>query len=474
MGQIARQSIGLLIGLILARILSPRVFGLFGMVIVFTGISGILSEGALVGAVVQRREISQRDTSSLFWLHVLIALGLSAILFQLAPLIALFFREPELLSVVRVASPIFVVSALAALPRSLLVRQLDFKRLEIADFAAVGVGGGLALVMAFSGMGIWSLVAQHLGQAVTAAVLVWTLSGWRPGWSFSAGSVRSLFAFGTNVALSRVINMAGRNLNLLLVGRILGSAPLGIYSLAQRIQMFPVWNVSRVLYRVMFSSLSRISDNPPRVAELFLRMVRVVSFVSFPMMTGLFVTAPLFVELVLGSQWLPLVPVLRIFCVAAVAESMTVLTGNIFLSLDRTDLQLKISSLSQLLALSGVLIGLYWGLIGVAAGYVVASLIRALPAFGLASGLLDLRAGRIFSGLVPTGLASLAMGVFVYGFGLLFEGRLPDVILLLLQVGSGLVSYALLVRLLGVRALTENLQLARAWFAEHTSPPPRS
>jgi PST family polysaccharide transporter len=440
--QVGRQGLGLILGIILARLLSPHEFGLIAMVLVFSGFAALITEFGFVSTLVQKRDIRDDHLDSVFWVNVGLGLALALAFVVFAPLIGEFYGQPGLTAPARAMAAAFLLWTVSTVQRALLSRDLDFKRLAIAEIGGMGLGGVAAVLAALAGMGVWSLVIQQLLQPALSSLALWMLCPWRPRLRFRWAALRDLMGFGLNVLGYRSLSHWSHNFDSLLVGRFLGSSALGIYDLAYRIMQFPVWNVSRSLHRVMFSSFSRIQDQRDRIRELFLRAVSVVAFLVFPMMLGTMATAPYLVDTLFGSDWLPMAPVLQIFCIASILDSVAGLTSMLFLSQGRADLQLRLGVFLKFNTFAGIVIGLNWGVTGVAAGYTVASIVNFYPAFHFSGSLVSMPFRRVVGTALPTLAGSSAMAVTVqFVSGLLPPGWSSPLRLLVL-VPLGVLIYA--------------------------------
>jgi len=454
--QLGRQGLGLILGIVLARLLSPREFGLIAMVLVFSGFAALITEFGFVSTLVQKRDVREEHLNSVFWFNCTLGILLAALFVVLAPLVAEFYDEPGLTAPARAMAIAFPLWTVSTVQRALLSRALDFRRLAIAEITGVGLGGIAAVFAAIANMGVWSLVIQQLLQPGISSLVLWILCRWKPQLRFSWSALRDLMSFGLNVLGYRSLSHWSHNFDSLLVGRFLGSSPLGIYDLAYRIMQFPVWNISRSLHRVMFSSFSMIQDQRDRIREVFLRAVSIVSLAVFPLMLGTLATAPYLVETLFGQDWIAMVPVLQIFCIASIFESVAGLTSMLFLSQGRADLQLRVGLFLKLNTLAGIVIGLGWGVTGVAAGYTVASIINFFPAFYFSGRLVGLPLRRLVGTSLPMLAAASLMSLAVHGASLTLPPEWPAPGKLAALFGLGLVLYGGIVFGFRLKAWEEN------------------
>ncbi len=431
------------------------------MVLVFSGFAALITEFGFVSTLVQKRDVRDEHLNSVFWFNCSLGILLAGLFVILAPLVADFYDEPALTAPARAMAAAFPLWTVSTVQRALLSRGMDFRRLAIGEIAGVGLGGIAAVVAAVSNMGVWSLVIQQLLQPAISSLVLWILCRWRPHLQFRWSALRDLMGFGLNVLGYRGLSHWSHNLDSLLVGRFLGSSPLGIYDLAYRIMQFPVWNVSRSLHRVMFSSFSKIQDQRDRIREVFLRAVSVVALAVFPLMLGTLATAPYLVETVFGRDWIAMVPVLQIFCIASIFESVAGLTSMLFLSQGRADLQFRVGIFLKINTLAGIVIGLRWGVTGVAAGYTVASIINFFPAFHFSGRLVSMPFRRLVSTSLPMLAAATVMSLAVHATSLTLPPGWPAPVKLILLICVGVMVYGAIVFGFRLRAWEESRNFIR-------------
>ena len=337
--QVVSQACQFVITATLAHLLSPSDFGLLGMATVFTGFASIFGELGISGALIQNQNVVERHYSSAFWLNVLVGIGLTVIFVLLSPLIANFYGRPELKSIVAVLSLNFFLSSFTIVQQATLTKSMDFKSLALRDILAVISSGATGIFCAYRGYGVWSLVIQLLMYTVTDDLLLWLYSKWRPRWIFNVSSIKEIFPFSAHLTGFQVVNYFARNVDNLLVGKVLGSQALGYYSLAYKLMMFPIQNFTWVINKVMFPAFSIIQNEIERIRKNYLMMIKAVALLSFPLMAYLFVTASDIIQLVFGDRWLAVVPVVKVFCFCGMIQSITSLGGSIYLAKGRSDIQ---------------------------------------------------------------------------------------------------------------------------------------
>jgi PST family polysaccharide transporter len=428
--------------LVLARLLTPRDFGLAGMALVFSGLASVVFEFGLGTALVQRSSIDEADRSTAFWTNVGLGAACTVAGIALAGPVASLYGEPEVEALFAVLSVGFLLTALGATQSALLTRALEFRALELSALIGVVAGAAVAVALAAAGYGPWAIVAQQLAMSGVTIALLWRWSPWRPRFMFLSASLRDLGGFSSKLFGARLAFYLYRNADNFLIGRFVGAAPLGAYSVAYNVVLMPFNRIVDPIRSVAFPTLARIQNDRKRVAEAWLRATRVVAAVFLPLMLGLVVAAPEFVPVVLGKQWEDAIPLLQILAFAGVLQSLAALNSVVLPVLDRAGTLFRFSLITVAASLAGFAAGLHWGVIGVAAGYLAANLL-VVPLYTLmtsrALGLPFLALPRAVAGVAEAALGMLACMLAVR---LLLAGsELSDAARLALLVLAGAVSF---------------------------------
>ncbi|MCG2659187.1 MAG: MOP flippase family protein [Kiritimatiellae bacterium] len=457
--QIGQQAISFIIIIILARLLSPREFGLLAMITVITSFASIFVEMGFSAALVQKHDIRQAHLSSVFWLNLVVGLGFTLAFVAVAPIISRFYSEPLLIPLTMFIAANFLLGSLTIVQKTMMTKALDFRRLAIVDIVAVAFSGGFAIVLAYAGFGVWSLAVQTVFLSAITTVMLWKLGKWRPSFVFDWTAIKDLLGFSSNLFGSTLLNYWVRNLDYLLIGRFIGTQSLGIYKNAYSIMLFPLNNISRVISRVMFPSLSLIQHDKAKVRSVYLLATRAIALVTFPLMTGLFVVVESFVLTLFGSQWSGMIPILRVFCLTGLLQSVATLTGNLYLSQGKADLQFRVGLFVHANAIICIVVGLRWGVLGVAIGYTIATMINSFPSLFFAGRLVDLTFWQVWSKLLGIIGCALIMAIAVWGIGLALPALWPPWLCLVTQIAFGVLFYGVLIHFLAVQAYVETREL---------------
>jgi O-antigen/teichoic acid export membrane protein len=351
---------------ILARLLTPADFGLVAMVATVTGLAQAFADLGLSEATIQRKEITRDQVTALFWVNVAFGLGLMLLTMALSPVIARFYRDPRLTNIALLLSLTFLFGGLRVQPDALLKRQMRFLALAIRDTACYAIAVPIAITLAWRGAGYWALVSMPLISNFTQMSLSWVMIRWRPGLPRRGARVRSMLAFGGNIAASYFILNMSRSADNVLIGWYWGAGPLGLYSRAYNLLMLPVNQLIVPAGSVAVPTLSRIQDDPGRFAHYYLRAVNLIIWACAPIFSFLFVAAQPVIILLLGHQWRDAAPIFQLLAISALGQVLLESTIWLFISQGRSlKLLVLLLVVSPLLVISYA-IGLPFGVKGVA------------------------------------------------------------------------------------------------------------
>ena len=451
---VVKQGSRVVVGIVLARLLTPDDYGLAALVLVFSSLIYIFSDLSLGAALVQRKTITERDRSTVFWVSVAAGAVCTVIGIAVSGLVADFYREPAVQPLFIAVSFSFLIVSLGVTQEALLTRAMSFRALELRQMAAALIGATVAIVIAARGGGAWAIIVQQLVVVGVATTLIWFVSAWRPHMLFSTESVRDLGTFGGNVFGTRMVYYLNRNADNLLIGRFLGPAALGAYSLAYNVILLPFSQVAGPLEQLLYPAFSRMQDETARLREAFLRVNRLVCTINTPLLLGVAVLADQFVPVVLGAQWHSAIPVIQILAVVGVAQSVQALNGSVLQARDRTDWLLRYSLVFTGVTVAAFVAGVPFGIVGVAVSLAIAScflepLYAVITARAMEMPVLD-----IARNLWPPVQASLLMAIAVVAVRAVAQAAgAGDVLQLAAGVLAGVVVYPPLIwwRAPGVR-----------------------
>jgi O-antigen/teichoic acid export membrane protein len=407
--QAVAQASRVVVAVVVARLLTPHDYGIAGMVVVFSSLVFVFADLSLGAALVQRPRISEADRSTVFWLSLGAGAIFTATGMALAGPIADFYGEPAVRPLFMALSCGFIVTSFGTTQSALLTREMNFKALELRQMGGILVGAVAGIVLAARGAGPWAIIGQQLATIVISTICLWWFSSWRPSLVFSFNSVRQLGGFSANVFGTRLLFYVNRNLDNLLVGRFIGAAALGAYSLAYSVMLVPFNQIAGPVQEVLYPAFSRMQDDAKRIADVWIDVNRIVAALSLPALVGLMVVGPDFVEVVLGSKWRSATVVIQILAWVGLLQSIQRLNSSILQARDRTrDLFVYsiVTLVGSVLAFVG---GLNWGIVGVATAYAALSTVLEPYYTWLTARSLGISMFRFFRGLAGVAQATVAM-----------------------------------------------------------------
>ena len=377
--QASQFVIGLLATMVMARLLTPRDYGLIGMVTVVTGFLTIFKDIGLSRATIQRNVLTHDEASSLFWINGAVGVGIALLTAAIAPVIARFYGEPRLTNITIALACGFLVSGFSVQHQALLRRRMRFGILAANDVFSVTLASVVGITMAFERMSYWAIVGNQLTFTISGAVLAWTVCRWRPSLPKRSTPVREMLAFGGNITGFTVLNYFSRNTDDLLIGRFWGSQQLGLYAKAYQLLLFPLNQINLPIGGVAVPTLSRIVDEPERYRAAFARTLDKIVLITMPLVVFLMVCSDWLIAVVLGSQWVGAAKIFMWLAIAGFVQPIGYTTGWLFTSQNRTGELLRWGVMSSILAVGSIAAGVHWGAEGVAKSYGLTSALITTP-----------------------------------------------------------------------------------------------
>jgi PST family polysaccharide transporter len=446
-GQLVRQVLAFATNIALARMLFPDDFGLFGMAFAAAEVAQILTDFGLGAALIQRRESHPIILTTCFWLNIAIGLIVALSLVAISPLLVNYFGRPEIYPLVLPLSLNILLSAALVVPMAVLTQNLRFRDITVAQTFGSIVASIGAIGLAATGFGVMALAMQPLIGNFVAGVVFFVKAKWLPlGWP-NFGSIRGMVVFSAQLLGNNLIGCVGRNLHAAILGKQLGSSSLGFYNLASGMTGTVLFQVSSVIVRVLFPTLSSLRDEPERLRKAWFKACSAIAIVALPAMAGIIAVAPDLVPVVFGQQWIPVVDVLRILSVTMAIQSVLTTSGTILMSLGRADLLLHTSMASIVAIGAGLWIGAAYGIEGAATGYALAGSTTYLLITMLACREAGTKVISLVRELMPWILASIGMCIGVILLAATLD-KLTASLRLFLCVMAGGVLYGVLLFLI--------------------------
>lgn len=326
------QLLNIVFGIILARTLSDSDYGLAGELAIFSAIATALQESGFISALTNRKNATHDDYNSVFWFNICLSAMIYVILWFCAPLIAHFFREPELLWLSRYAFLGFFFASFSITPRTILFKQLKVKQQSLIGIASLVLSGVIGITMALCGMRYWSIVTQNIVFVATVSVLSWVVSGWKPTLSFKFQPIKEMFAFSFKILITNIFNSVNNFLFSVIFGRFYTKNIVGQYTQADKWNKMGSNMISGMVQGVAQPMFVQVGDDQERLQRAFRKMLRFTSLITFPAMFGLVLVAPEFIVIAVGEKWLPSAELMQMLCVAGAFMPIAVLYYNFIIS----------------------------------------------------------------------------------------------------------------------------------------------
>lgn len=372
----------MLCALVLARILGPAAYGVISVATVYVTLSTLVLDQGLAAALVQRPVLNSETPGAVATANLLTGLVLGALTLVLAPWVAVFFSVPNLTPLLRVLGLGLIVKAAAITPRAMQQRNLRFKTIALADTAGGVLGAVAGVTAALLGAGTWSMAFQVVGtDLVIAVVMLAATRSARP--NLALRELPDILPFSLRIFGSNGLAFFSRNLDNILVGRFLGVSSLSHYSMAYRVLVIPVQMIGQTVNRVSFPTFARLALKPDLLARTLTKVTELLAFAAVPPMILVSVAAPELVAVVLGPEWAATAPVLTVLAIAGARETVFYITGSLMKAKGEGRLILRYEVLATVVQLSGIIIGLQFGLVGVALGLMTAGFLLAPVMLGV-------------------------------------------------------------------------------------------
>jgi O-antigen/teichoic acid export membrane protein len=443
LAQIAKVGLQLISITVLARLLEPKYYGIMAISNSVTAFAGLFRDLGTTAALIQSREATEEIKSTAFWITTTMGSALFLIVLAIAYPAAQYFKEPDLFWVLVILSTNFPISALGAVHATMLEREGRFRELTFLEVFTQATSLAIAATLALSGFGVYSLVAPSIVACIISTLYLYRAYDWRPTRRVSKTSLQSLAKFSANLTGFNLINYFSRNADTLIIGRMLGSVALGVYSTAMKLMLFPLQSITYVSNRALYPVLSQAQADPEGFRKLYLQTISFVSLITFPMMVGLWVTRHEFVSVAYGNKWAGMIDIIAWLAPVGLLQSINSTTGTVFMAKGKTDVLFKIGIYSAILQVGAFFLGATQGVIEVTKYYFIANILAAVPSVLIVMKLIDATPKNGLGVLMPAAIASMAMGGACMLVQLYTKANLQAYSALPILVAVGVTSYAL-------------------------------
>lgn len=450
-----------IVSIILARILDPEVYGTIALVTVITTILQVFVDSGLGNALIQKKDADDTDFSTVFYFNIVMCFGLYAILFFISPLIASFYKMPELTNVIRVLGMTLIISGLKNVQHAYVAKNMLFKKFFFATLGGTICAAVAGIVMAIYGFGVWALVAQYLFNLIIDTVILWFTVKWRPKKLFSWSRLKILFSYGWKLLVASLLETIYNDIRQLIIGKKYSSEDLAFYNKGKQFPNFVVTNINSAIKSVLLPTMAKQQDNKLVVKVMTRRAIKTSSFIMWPLMVGLGVCAEPIVRLLLTDKWLFCVPYLRIFCFTYAFYPIHTANLNAIKAIGRSDIFLRLEIIKKAIGMVLLLSTMWFGVMIMAYSLLISTLISSFVNAYPNKKLLGYSYWEQIKDILPSLLLSVCMGAIVYCVH--FIG-LPEIWTLLIQVIVGVLIYVIGAKIFKFESFDYILNLLKSFF----------
>jgi PST family polysaccharide transporter len=422
---------------VLARLLGPNEFGVVGYATLAIAYLSVLQDLGLSQALIQRRVDIEEASDSVFTSNLLVGMALTLIIYFTAPFVAVFFHEPRVELLIQVLGVSFTIEALGSAHLALLRRELNFRRKMIPDLGRTLVKGVVSIGLALLGYGVWSLVIGQLAGVAASVALAWMSYPWRPRLHINTAIIRSMFSFSVPLIAVDILYAIGSNLDYTLIGRMLGDTALGLYTMAYKIPELAISSICFMVAQVLFPAYSSVQHDMRLLTKGFLATIRYLQVVITPIALTIIILADPLVRGMLGSEWVEAIPLFRLIAVACLIRSIGSNVGDVYKAVGRTSILWKLGIFNTAVLAVCLVIGIRYGLTGVAIAHIVAALQQMSLRLYIATRVLDVTLRDIWLEIRPSVNAGVALCLAALPVYVLTGDLNPSVRLLLVGTVAG-------------------------------------
>ena len=434
------QGVTFVVSIILARLLDPEVYGIVAIVTVFTAILNVFIDSGLGNALIQKKDADDLDFSSVFFFNMFMCVVLYLLLFAIAPIIAKFYKMPQLTPVIRVMSLTVIISGVKNVQQAYVSKHLLFKRFFFATLGGTLGAAVLGIWMAYKGYGVWALVAQGLFNAAVDTLILWITVKWRPKLMFSFERFKGLFSFGWKLLVSQLIDTVYNNLRQLIIGKLYNADNLAFYNRGYMLPNVFVGNVNTAIDSVLFPVMSNAQDSVESVRAMTRRSIQVSSYIMWPIMLGIAAVSKPLVAVLLTEKWLPCVPYVIIFCISYAFMPMETANLNAIKALGRSDIFLRLTFIKKVVGFSILIATMWFGPLVMAASNLFFSVVNQIINAWPNRKLLNYSYSQQITDILPSMLLS---GIMFAAVWCIQYTHISYLITLIVQLIVGIVVYVL-------------------------------
>ena len=430
------QGVTFIVGLVLARLLSPDEYGLIGICLIFTTVFNGIVDSGFSNALIRKKEVTDEDYNTMFITNMVISIVLYVLLFICAPLVSDFFHREELAALVRATGLVLFFNALSITQVTILTKKIDFKSKTKASFVSAIISGGIGIVMAYMGYGVWASVAQQLSKQLFYTICLWFLNKWWPKFTFYKDSFKYMWGFGWKLLASGILNNVWNQLYQVVIGRCYTSATLGHYTRANEYASIFSSNLTTIVQRVSFPALAEIQDDKERLVQGYRKVIKITMFVTAVCMISLGAVSEPIVYTLIGTKWHEAATYLPLICISMSLYPLHAINLNILQVLERSDIFLYLEILKKFIGLLPIAIGVFCGIYYMLLASIFVSVISLYLNTWYTGKSLSYTFIKQIRDIAPSYFTALVIAVAVYFLKFLM---LPCYVVLVLQIIVGII-----------------------------------
>lgn len=412
--RIGTMALQFIVNLILARLLMPKDFGYIGMLAIFISVSQTLVDGGFGSALIQKKEPTQKDYSTIFYWNLIFSVILYVVLYVAAPYVALFFKLPLLSKILRTQGLILIVNALVIVQNNRLRKQLAFRTIALINISSLLTASAIAIGAAYKGFGVWSLVIMQLMYGVLQNCLLWSIVRWFPDRIFSFESLKRLFGFGSYLLAANMLQVICQNMQGIIIGRKFSATQMGFYTQAKKLDDVGSTTLPNIIVQVIFPVYSQFQNDKQKLQEMLSISVRVISYFIFPLMLSLILVAEQLIAFLYGERWLSSVPFFQVLCVGGIFVCLQNINYYAVAAIGKSKALFGWSFYKWGVLLTLLLVGAHWGMYGMLWGMVISSINIFLVNAALACKYIGYTISRQVRDFMPVLIIGLLIFISIY------------------------------------------------------------
>lgn len=459
------RGLAFIVSIILARLLLPSEFGLIATLAIFISLGQLLITGGLASSLIRTPKLEDKDLSTVFYFNLAGSVLIYVIIYLIAPLVADFYNQEILTSLLRVLGISFIIQAFAIVQNTRLIKLMNFKRLTIIRIPSLVIGALIAIYMAYQGYGVWSLVAQSLAIAVVSTVMLWILSEWKPSLTFDKYAFSKHFGFGYKLTLSGILNTVFEQIYVVLIGKYFPIAQAGFYQRANSLAHYPSTTLATVVHKVSYPVLSEVQDDDQRLQKTYSRILQGIIFLIAPVLVVMAVMASPLFRWMLTEKWMPAVPYFQILVVNALLYPVHAFNLQVLNVKGRSDLFLKAEVIKKILVILIILVVFQYGIYGLLYGSVVGSVLSLLVNTYYSSMVIKYTLVEQLVDLLPAILVAAGTGGIIYCIDqyAMIPGAFNDLVRLITSGVLAVFLYTFFAQVLRLESWNELLNIAKRY-----------